>query len=139
MPRAHAGVVKYHYRGHDNDTVFKAPPVQNEWYELFDDEDVRLTFCNVIQENDETAAKDVQFRWTIDGIVYLETVSLDNGVFAYIWRSPIDLDSGTEVRNAGFYTDARGQDFKVEVKMTSAPGTNQTLTCRTVRETLELT
>lgn len=144
MPRASGQ--KYHYYDHDTDALNAAPPVQNTWYEIFDAEDVRLIWCVVWQTNDETAAKDVEVRWTIDGNVYFTSDSLANNTNEFYYRAwaasavgTAGLTGTTTQHNAGWDVDKRGQSFKVEVRMTSVPGTNQTLRVRCVRETLELT
>ena len=149
MPAAYGGhvaQVKYHYQDHDTDVVNQAPPVQNTWYTVFDASDVRLLWCVIQQTNDETAAKDLEVRWTIDGNVYLVALSLDALTEAYIFRSHEPSTAGTDgltdsadPRNGTFYCDKRGKAFKVEVRITSVVGTNQTLTCWCVRETLEAT
>ena len=138
--------VKEWLQDHDTDEVNEAPPVQNTWYEVFDAEDVRLIWCEIYQTNTDIAAKDIEVRWTIDGNVYLVTVSLDDDTVNFIYRDRAPSAVGTagltstptEV-NAGFNVDKRGLAFKVEVRMTSVPGTAQVLRCRCVRETLEVT
>ena len=146
MPIAHQGEVKYHYRDHDTDQVNEAPPVQNQWYTVFDAEDVRLLWCRTSQTNDETAAKDVEIRWTIDGNVYFSSTSMTDNTdhFTYRVAGPggggiAGLNTATPARLGTDDTGKRGQSFKVEVRMTSVPGTNQTLLCNCVRETLEET
>ena len=149
MPRAGGNIaaqVKYHYQDHDTDLVSEAPPVQNTWYEAFDAEDVRLIWCQIFQSNDEAAAKDVEVRWTIDGTAYVLTYSLANQAAALVFRDYQPAPAGLQAslittlwRNAGGYVDKRGHSFKVEIRMTAVPGTNQTLICRCVRETLEET
>lgn len=148
MPEAHARhveQVKYAWQDHDADEVSEAPPVQNTWYEVFDAEDVRLLLCLVRQENDETAVKDIEVRWTVDGTVYVRASTLNHATNYWIHRAEDpstaanELVASTSRYNAGFYTDKRGLSFKVEVRITSPVGTNQTLVCRCVRETLEAT
>ena len=138
--------VKEWLRDHDTDLLYEAPPVQNTWYEVFDAEDVRLLWCDIFQSNTEVAAKDIEVRWTIDGNVYFLSLSLADSTATYIYRgrSPSAggtgglASTGTEV-NAVYHVDKRGLAFKVEVRMTSVPGTAQVLQCRCVRETLEVT
>ena len=149
MPVAggHIGAgVKYHYEDHDTDGVNEIPPVQNTWYEVFDAEDVRLIWCTMRQTNDEAAAKDVELRWTIDGNVYFLVESLADSEVRWCYRSVAESSGGTgglisqiDKVNAAYNVDKRGQSFKVEIRLTGAPGTNQTLRCRCVRETLEAT
>ncbi len=137
---------KFHYEDHDTDNVALAPPVQNVWNTVFEAEDVRLLWCDIVQSNDETAAKDLEVRWTIDGTEYFVALSLANATFNFIYRNRALSAAGTAglsatatERNACFNVDKRGLSFKVEVRITSVPGTNQYLDCRCVRETLELT
>lgn len=146
MPEASGRHVKYHYRDHDTDLVNEAPPVQNTWYEVFHAQDVRLIWCMVQQDNDEVAAKDIQVRWTIDGTVYFRPLSILSGTVFTVFRNWNGSTGGTDGleaeqgrKNAGYYVDKRGLDFKVEIRMTAVPGTNQVLICRCVRETLETT
>uniref|UniRef100_A0A6M3X856 Uncharacterized protein n=1 Tax=viral metagenome TaxID=1070528 RepID=A0A6M3X856_9ZZZZ len=141
-----AAGVKYAYEDHDTDEVDPTPPVQNTWYPLFDADDVRLLWHTVFQSNDETAAKDIEIRWTIDGNVYFVAVNLDSGGTVYVYRGRMASGAGTSglltidtATNACFTVDKRGKSFKVEVRITSVVGTNQRLLSRAVRETLEET
>jgi len=138
--------VKEWLQDHDTDVVNEAPPVQNTWYEAFDAEDVRLLWCLIFQSNDETAAKDVEVRWIIDGTTYFVSTSLINNSNHHIFRYYLPSAAGTDgllvsaaPRSAVHYMDKRGLDFKVEIRMTSVPGTNQILRGWCVRETLEVT
>lgn len=146
MPRAHGAEVKYHYEHDDSDRVIESPPIQNTWYEVFDAEDVRLIWCQVNQTNDEAAAKDVEIKWTIDGVVYFTSWSLANGTWTAIYRywqaslgGTAGLNRSTTIYNPGYRIDVRGKAFKIEIRMTSIPGTNQVLNCWCVKETLEQT
>lgn len=137
---------KFHYEDHDTDVVDESPPIQNTWYEVFHAYDVRLIWCVMVQGNDEVAAKDVELRWTIDGNVYFSADSIADSSWEYAYRDALPsavgtagLTVGATSVNAGKYVDKRGKDFKVEVRMTGVPGTNQRLRCYCVRETLELT
>jgi len=146
VPKALGYGQKFHYLDHDTEMVDLAPPEQNDWYEVFTDEDVRLLLCVVRQTNTEAAAKTIEIRWTLDGNVYLGSVSAANNTLCYVYRNHVPSTGGTlglsidtSWRNACFYVDKRGINFKVEVRITSALGTNQTLLCRCMRETLEST
>ena len=138
--------VKEWLQDHDTDQVFEIPPIQNTWYEVFHAQDVRLLWCTLYQSNTENAAKDIEVRWTIDGNVYFVSVSLADATRNWVYRT-YDISAGgtaglvsvVPTQNAAFYTDKRGLSFKVEVRMTSLPGTAQQLQCRCVRETLEVT
>lgn len=142
MVRAWSKQRKYHYQDHDSDRIAPTPPVLNTWYELFDAEDVRLLFHHIIQTNDEAVAKTCEMRWTIDGNVYLRSQNLNSGQDYFIYRTEAISTAGapiyasTSTVNAGYNTCKRGLSFKVEVRITAALGTNQTLISQTVRETL---
>jgi hypothetical protein len=149
MPQAMLGYVpqvKYMWLDHDTDVVSEAPPVLNQWYTVFDADDVRLIWCNILQNNGEAALKDLEIRWTIDGNVYFCTIHANANTDYYGLRTWLPSAGGTSgiegnavVLNAARYVDKRGQHFKVEVRIVTALGTNQTLRCWCVRETLEPT
>ena len=137
---------KMSWRDHDTYVVNEAPPNLNEWYEAFDLEDASLIWCRVRQTNTETAAKDVEVRWTIDGNPYFTSVSLESGTWQFVYRSMPPSSGGTAGLTAtaasylaAYYAAKHGQSFKVEVRITSALGTAQTLRCECVPETLEQT
>jgi hypothetical protein len=128
----------------DHDAVLKleAPPVINQWYTVFHDYNVRLIWCTLMQYNDETAVKNLEIRWTIEGTVYFTTVSAVESTEYYIYRNTVPstggtdgLGSTTDLRNAAFYVDKRGLDFLVEIRITSALGTNQVIAGTCVYET----
>jgi hypothetical protein len=134
------------YLDHDTDVVSEAPPILNQWYTVFDDEDVRLLGCFIKQSNDEVAAKDIEVRWTCDGNVYFVSADTANSVEYEVYRTKIPSWAGIDGLNSvpaavvPFVTrDKRAQSFKVEVRIVSVLGTNQTLECYCVRETLEPT
>ena len=146
MPVAHAGETKYAYLDHDTDVIYEAPPILNQWYTVFDAEDVRLLWCLVFQYNDDSTAKNVAVRWTVDGTVYFGQSLLTHNVDYYVFRNVYPstggihgLDLSLVPLDAGSYVDKRGHSFKVEVRITTALGTNQELYCYCVRETLEQT
>jgi hypothetical protein len=145
-PKAAGANVKYAYLDHDTDRQNLAPPVLNQWYTVFHAYDVRLIWCQINQSNTEAAAKDIETKWTIDGISYFKAFSMPSGVRHWCYRDHNPSAGGTAglvivavEYNAGMFVDKRGQDFKVEVRITSALGTAQTLICDCVRETLEQT
>jgi len=138
--------VKEWLQDHDAAVVDESPPVQNTWYELFHAYDVRLLIHRVFQRNDDVVAKDLEVRWTIDGNVYFTSLSLDDDSNNYIFRNEDPSSGGTDglnpsaaTTNVAYHLDKRGLDFKVEVRMTSVPGTNQRLYSTAVYETLEVT
>lgn len=146
MPAASGAHIKYMWLDHDTDVVSLAPPVLNQWYTVFHAYDVRLLWCTLYQVNDEAAAKNIEMQWTIDGNVYFGTFGPNNNTrystFRDWWESAggtSGISFGIADYNAGWFVDKRGQDFKVEIRIVSALGTNQTLRCYCVRETLEPT
>jgi hypothetical protein len=137
---------KYSYQDHDTAVVTELPPVQNQWYTLMDDDDVRLLANAIYQKNDEAVAKTLEVRWTCDGTVYLLSFGADDDVQYYISRQKYpstEVDclkvSNGEVAPMLEILDKRAQDFLIEVRITSALGTNQDLTAWAVYETLEVT
>jgi len=146
VPKALGYGQKFHYADLDTQYIEQIPPEQNNWYEVFTDEDVRLLLCVIRQTNTEAAAKEIQIRWTIDGNVYWGAVTAANNTLYYVFRDQQPSNGGTaglsiatSWRNACFYVDKRGINFSVEVRLTSVPGTNQILNCWCVKETLEIT
>lgn len=146
MPTAHAGETKYAYLDHDTAVQDLTPPVLNQWYTIADEEDVRAIYCKVLQSNDEAAAKDIEFRWTLDGTVYFTSFSLPNTTWYSIMRDYTPSLGGISgiiwaaaAFNAALYADKRAQSFKVEFRITSALGTNQRLLGYFIYETLEQT
>jgi len=137
---------KFHYLDHDTDVLEAYPPVQNQWYTVFHAYDVRLLWCYLYQSNDESDPKTLEIRWIIDGNTYYAQIDLEHGTGIYIHRTLDPSALGTAglwwsatIVSAALETDKRGQDFEVQVRITSALGTDQLLRCYCVRETLELT
>jgi hypothetical protein len=137
---------KYAYLDHDTVWLSQEPPVQNQWYTVFIDFDVRLLGCFVEQENSEMSNEDIEVRWTCDGNVYQNSVNADYGHEYEFYRNKWASSNGTEGLghidgiDPEFTTrDKRAQSFEVQVRLTSAGGTNQKLRCWCVYETLEVT
>ena len=149
MPVACAGPVAVpHYwpRHHETHEVRQQPPVLNQWYTVFDEQDVEMTWFNVNQNNTEAAAKNIEVRVTVDGVVYQHTYGVPAASDRWIYRSlnkSTAFDHGmtidTVARNPGYTTKWSGQAFKVEVRQTSAIGTAQLLLSRCVIGTDEVT
>lgn len=149
MPVASAGPVapvKYAYLDHETPVVAQSPPVQNVWYTVFQDDDVRLKLCWVMQNQVPAAAEDVEVEWLIDGVAWLWSGSLANdvGQFVYRYYGPStwpanDLRAQVAYINAMGAVDQRGHSIRVRVRMTSAPAATSTLYCSAVHETLEVT
>lgn len=154
MPVACAGPVtippivvpKYAYLHHDSGFVNVAPPIQNQWYTVFEDEDVRVIRAQMRQTNGASAALDVEWRYTVDGLVYAVSFSLPHNALYDVWRDKGPSPGGisvtatlTEKLTAAMRVDLRGQSVKAKVRLVGAPGANQTLQAWGVYETLEVT
>lgn len=153
--------VRYAWKLNDTETDTRSPPTQNVYHEIFDlSGGQAFHYISFEQNNDELAAKNVDIKLTIDGTAYeLTGTSMDNSEIYYVYWDDIGLDppdatlkvdnsnpigglvfkiadsaANTIAVNVDPVTDA-----KLEVKMTSAPGTNQTLVTRYRRSNLEAT
>lgn len=132
MPEAHRDR-KFFYEFQGMAQVSESPPVQNTWYTLFDEEDVILYLWFLVQRNDDTAAKNVEIRATIDGIPLLGTTNAaENQDYWLVEDDSLrnQLDIETSVKMFEWYSPVHGQAVKLEVRITDAPGTNQLLLCR---------
>jgi hypothetical protein len=138
--------IKYSWKDHDTAEQLLNPPVLNQWYTVFDSDDVRLLIMTIYQKNTEAAAKDVEIKWTIDGTTYFCTESLTDDTTYWIYRIVASSSGGTtglraeNIRTFAFdMLDKRGLKFKVETRIITALGTAQSLKARAVYETLEAT
>ena len=144
MPRAGGSIVqfrRYDYEDQDSYRVNETPPVQNTWYTGFDEECVRHIWSVIRQKNDESAAKVVEVKWTIDGHVYFISISFDHDTPTWIHRNryhsaggTAGLGSSATMVNAAYYVAKRGLAYKTEIRMVSALGTNQSLSMWDVAE-----
>jgi hypothetical protein len=146
MPFACAGKTKYAWMDNDTAEVYEAPPILNQWYTVVEDDDLRLLVFAMFQTNEENAAKDLEVRWTLDGNIYLLQANEDAGLVVYVSRNIEPSGSGSELstsvqwKNAmNQYLDKRCLHGKLEIRITSALGTNQILNAKCVYETLEAT
>jgi hypothetical protein len=147
MPAAHAGAAKkYAWMDHDPAYLDQAPPVQNIWYTVYHDYDVRQLLMSVLYRDDEETGADVEIMWTCDGNVYLMQKFLNDSEQFNVYKTKydstnedaLDEDVAGVGGNLG-YRDKRALDFLVEVRVTSAIGTNAHLEARALYETLEVT
>ena len=145
-PQASGSGVKYAWRDQDTIIVSENPPVQNTWYGPTGIPDMRLLVYAVHQKNDEAAAKDLEVRWQFDGYVCGLAFSAADDQQYYIYRTKYPGGSGLELATSVnpvppmlAMLDKRAQDADLEVRMTSVPGTSQTLDAWCVVETLEVT
>lgn len=141
---------KHVWKLYDTQTDTRAPPTQNTYHEIFALEDgCMLQYITVEQNNDETGDKNVDIKLTIDGESYEKTGNaLANGEIFYVYWTDIGTDPpaatlvmsiANPLTQFGFRAgeSAAGAwmvfnpnpmtDCKLELKMTSAPGTNQTM------------
>lgn len=146
MPRAGGNIAEqavYHYATQPVAVVDEAPPVQNEWYIILEDVDIRGLFFTFRQVNDETAAKDIDIRWTLDGVVMTQVgFSAANNTIYCSYKSffsDAPYVPTSTIFNMGKYTDIRCLAGKFEIRTTSVPGTNQVLSGRVVWEQLQET
>lgn len=148
MPTAHLGKsTKYHFQDHDPAYLNQVPPDKDTWYTVLEDTDVRLIQFAVYQNNDEVAAKDIEVKWTLDTHVYfiaLDGFEADEQLNLKKDKHP--STGGTAGLGYQTYTgaiphdmDKRAHSAKLEVRMTSAAGTNQVLRAWCLYETLEET
>lgn len=139
--------LKYMWKHNALATLDQDPPVQNTWYTILDTtEDVRLVQIQTKQTNDETVAKNLQVRITMDGETYTSGNESQNNNTTYYWYVEVDGTitvtdiSSSRLTAAGpGYSTIHGQSVKVEVRITSVIGTNQTLDGRVFYETWEET
>lgn len=101
------------------------------WYEvLAETEDVRLIYIAATHDNDEDDNRSIQARAIIDGIT-VSSLSNSNAdsTWGYFYLAPDadDLDYTTSHKPTGYYVDVRGQLIKIEMRMPSTWGTNETL------------
>ena len=144
MPVAGGSIVQFRRYGYEDQDAYRVeemPPIQNTWYTGFNEECVRHILAVIRQRNDESAAKVVEVKWTIDGNVYFISVSLDHDTPTWIYRNRYQSSGGTAglgssatIVNAAHYVDKRGLAYKTEVRMVSALGTNQSLSMWDVAE-----
>lgn len=118
--------------------------LQNTYYTAFDrglDVDgkpVKIIYFSYIQNNDETDAKNIQIKATIDGIELIGTVSLTHNTYGGFY---VKHDTDGLYLFEGTYKGVIANNFptifghvKIEIETTSAPGTNQRIRARTTFE-----
>ena len=124
--------IKYCWEIQPKEGCYEAPPVQNQWYDVLPQcEDVRIIYIAIRQVNDEAAAKDIEFRSTVDGIVGTASISLANNTWWYgYWDTLADrFGFGGTLQNTAVNCCLICQDALLEIRITSPLGTNQLLQC----------
>ena len=122
---------KHHYKYQPVAQLNQDPPVQNTWYTALDaNGGLRIRILGVRQINDEAAAKNIEFRMTIDGVSIDASVRLQTSPTWYYWTLGPGVErvsGGTFIVMAQLYEAIECLDALIEIRMTSAPGTNQFL------------
>lgn len=133
--------LRYHFKKMPIAVVNEDPPTVNQWYTILPaTRNVRLLYIATRQIHDEALNEDVVLRITIDGITMATGHSHVNNTWYYWHLDPRDDVSplnNTQVFNAAYYTDMRGHSVMVEVRQTTAVGTNAQLDGRVQYEVLE--
>jgi len=130
------------YRSYPLAELNQDPPTVDTWYPVLDGQiDCRLVFCAVRQINDEAAAKNLEVRWVLDGETFSAAFSADNDTWYYVYRVATSnaLAETASVVATGYYAARHAQLADVDVRITSAVGTNQELDGRVDYEVLMAT
>ena len=137
---------EYHYLDHDTAVFFIAPPVLNQWYNVLTANDVRILSFMFDHINVEVANMDIEVRWTLDGNVYLLTANVASTTNEWVYRTTFQSGTGNELALSAVecaamlkLLDKRAQSASLDIRITSALGTNQTLEAMCTYETLEPT
>jgi len=113
----------------------QAPPISGTWYIILDTVlKARLYWIWIRQNNDDTTARDIEVRITIDGEVFVGAVALANNTpnYAYMEGLPNGVDFGAALFMVCRYDAAEGKSCMVEMRTTSVVGTNLALHGRVV-------
>lgn len=154
-----ADVPKFAWKLYDIETDSRAPPTQNVYHTVIDEIiGCKFWLICVEQNNDEVAAKNIDIRVTIDGEVteligtamassdlyhmHLAESDLVPPVSTLIFSDapPLDPFGFRTYQNAGEEQIVEALEmhaFKLEVRQTSAIGTNQTLVTKWRKSLLE--
>ena len=104
-------------------------PVQNTWYTVLDTTyNVRIKSIQLKHSNDESAAKALEIRGTIDGVSMSATGSSPaSGSWLNRGMSAVADSFPASIGNAAYYVDLTCKSAKIEVRTTSVVGTNPLL------------
>ena len=124
---------RFHWKFKPLAALDQAPPVQNTWYTVLDTVP-KARIYSVIgkQVNGEAELKAIDPRVTVDGVTLTQSGStLANNTIRSFYISPV-ADSAAAATDGnynhfGFYIATHAKSLKVEMRLTSAPGTNQHL------------
>jgi len=120
-------VLKKQAMGHVNET----PPTSGVYYTLLDTTiDARVLLVAIRHKSDEAGAKDITIKFTIDGQTIEQALTgIADDTWKYIYKavaSDTFWDSATYY-NLGGRCAYEAHSIKIEVKLTTAVGTNQEL------------
>jgi len=148
MPAASGagGGKKYSWMDHDP-AYLEQHPAQNTWYTVLEDEDFRGKIFAVMQYNDDMDNMTLEVRWTLDGNVYLRSMTIPYNTQYYIYKNKYpSTETNSIVETTDFENMVEGgqEKFalsaKLEIRMTSAPfGAGDLLYAWCLYETLEET
>lgn len=140
--------------------VTQPDPTQDQWYTIADlSGGLKIKVVNAKQQNDEAAAKDLDVRLTIDGEVFeyegdgngsgeehfffLNWGGVPSRQLSYVLTRPcyfndsqITVDAATGYLSR-VHVPLECTRFKMELRLGSAPGTNQTMRGVILHEKLE--
>lgn len=146
MPVASGRGLKYWLQDHDT-AYLDQTPVQNTWYTILDEDDVRLIYHSVEYDDDEHNMPTIEVRWTLDTNVYNGTCADEAaGTQWYVQRQKYAVVEGGEellgsTTRIMCMTDVPKHALhgKLEARVTNVVGTNPHLIQRCLYETLEET
>lgn len=142
---AQKGDKKYAWMYHIDAEDDQDPPVINTWYPILEDEDVRISYIWIRQVNDETNAKNLEVRLTLDGVVAVVAWAANDATDYYIMKGPDnawDANAGIMqimTSNADQSEPLFALSAKIEQRITAALGTNQEIRGNVRYTTLEET
>ena len=122
---------RFHWKFKPLAVLDQAAPVFNQWYTVLDTTSkIRLYSISLKQVNDEIADKGIGVQVIIDGVTTsASSTTCGSGVVNYSYLNN-NLDGfaiDTPIKAVGYYVALHGKSIKVQVKNTSALGTNQRL------------
>ena len=141
-----SGGKKYWLKDHDT-ALTEDTAVQNTWFTVLDEEDVRLIYHSVEYDDEEHNMPTIQVRWTLDGNVYIGDGSDEAaGSQWYFYRNKYATSEasneliGQLTRILCMYdVPKHALHAKLEARVTNAVGTTPVLRQRCLYETLEET
>ena len=128
---------RFHWKFKALAALDQAPPVQNTWYTVLDTVSKARLYSLVFKQiNDEAAVKNIDFKVTADGLTLENSADRASGIANYFYQSPYS-SSVAWIQNpnyimSNYYIAFHAKSLKVEMRTTSAAGTNQHL-CGYVR------